>query len=190
MRVVTIAGTVLLLAALAACGQVAPYDNGVDPRLLTIGPTRSPSPAPAEPVPGRCPAPGLSVAAGQVDAALGHRASVLTATNCGVAPLVLDGYPAVRLLDGVRAPLAVTVVHGMSYMARDPGPARFTLAPGEQALSVLSWSNTVTDGDPAAGEYAEVVAVPGAEAQALPLDTDLGTTGQLTVTAWARTLLN
>ncbi|GAA5152135.1 DUF4232 domain-containing protein [Amycolatopsis dongchuanensis] len=174
---------VLLLALLASCGKAAHPDNGIEPPLLTVGPsTPVDTPGP------RCPDSGLSVTAGEVDAALGHRASVLTATNCGTTPVRLDGYPAIRLLDATRAPLAVTVAHDSSYMAIDPGPAPLTVAPGGRALTVLSWSNTVTYGDSATGAFVEVVPLPGAAAQTLPLDTDLGTTGSLTVTAWASSL--
>jgi hypothetical protein len=187
MRVVA---ALLLLVTLTACGRVGQYDNGIDPRLLTTGPVASPSPVPASPIPAACPAPGLSVRAGVVEAALGHRASVLTVSNCGTRPLLLEGYPAIRVLDDRRAPLPVTVLHDSSYMARDPGPAPVTVEPGGQALSVLSWSSTVTYGDRAVGSSVEVIPVPGAAAQTLALDTDLGTTGQLHVTAWARDLLN
>ncbi|WP_236796929.1 DUF4232 domain-containing protein [Amycolatopsis sp. GM8] len=175
----------LLLAAvllLTACGQVAQPDNGLDPQLLTAGPVPSPSPVPPIPAPG---GPCLTVGAGQVEAALGHRASVVTMTNCDTEPVRVTGYPVVRLLDTGRAPMDVTVKHGSSYMAIDPGAKTVTVEPGGHALAVLSWSNTVTDGDSATGAYAQITPIPGAAAQTVPLDTDLGTTGELTVTAWA-----
>ncbi|GAB2964804.1 DUF4232 domain-containing protein [Amycolatopsis acidiphila] len=180
----------LLLLALTACGRVGQYDNGIDPRLLTAGPVASPSPVPASPTPAACPAPGLSVEAGEVEAALGHRASVLTVTNCGTHPIRLEGYPEIRLLDGGGVPMPVTLLHDSSYMARDPGPSPVTVEPGGRALSVLSWSGTVTYGDRSTGSSVEVVPIPGAATQTLPLDADLGTTAQVHVTAWARNLLN
>lgn len=132
---------------------------------------------------------GVSVTVGPVEAALGHRGSGLTLTNCGTADYVVDGYPELRVLDAAGQPMAVTVTHGSSYVAIDPGPSGgITLAPGQSVLSVIGWSATVTDGVPATGEYVEVT-VDGTP-QALPLETDLGTTGEITLTAWATELPN
>ncbi|GAA1972111.1 DUF4232 domain-containing protein [Amycolatopsis minnesotensis] len=154
-----------------------------------------PSPASTTPPPvttaeNPCTREGVSLTAGPVEAALGHRASVVTMVNCGTKSLRVEGYPAVVLLDAARKPMTITIEHGVSYMARDPGPAPHTLEPGQHLLSVLSWSSTVTDGDSAAGSFVTVTPVPGGEARTLPVDTDLGTTGKLTVTAWAPKLLN
>lgn len=132
---------------------------------------------------------GVAVTVGPVEAALGHRGSVLTLTNCGTADYLVDGYPALRVLDAAGQPMAVTVKHESSYMAIDPGPSGgITLAPGQSVLSVIAWSATVTDGAPATGEYVEVT-VDGVP-QALPLETDLGTTGEVELTAWATELLD
>ncbi|QWF81910.1 hypothetical protein HUW46_05345 [Amycolatopsis sp. CA-230715] len=110
--------------------------------------------------------------------------------NCGTKSLRVEGYPAVAVLDAARKPMEIAVEHGSSYMARDPGAQPQTLEPGQHLLSVLSWSNTVTAGESATGSFATVTPVPGGEARTLPVDTDLGTTGKLTVTAWAPKLLN
>jgi hypothetical protein len=51
----------------------------------------------------------------------------------------------------------VTVTHGTSYMAIDPGPAKLRLQKGESALAAVSWSDTVeVDEDKAAGTYLSI----------------------------------
>ncbi|MER6669882.1 DUF4232 domain-containing protein [Amycolatopsis japonica] len=64
---------------------------------------------------------GVTVKSGPVEAALGHRAVVLTLTNCGTTPRTLTGYPGIRLLDKEKRPMNVAVEHGTSYLAIDPG---------------------------------------------------------------------
>ncbi len=134
--------------------------------------------------PAGCLGTGVTVKSGPVEAALGHRAIVLTLTNCGPAPRTLTGYPEVRLLDKDKKPMAVQVDHGTSYMAIDPGAAPQTVQPGGTLLSVVSWSNTVAMGSPEAGAYVTVEAAAGDPEQRIVVDTDLGTTGKLTLTAW------
>ncbi|MEU4671561.1 DUF4232 domain-containing protein [Amycolatopsis sp. NPDC023774] len=132
------------------------------------------------------PPPPLVVSAGIVEAGLGHRASVLTLTNNDSEAHTLDGYPTVKVLDGTGKPLDVQVHHGVSYFSPDPGPKPFTLAPHEKLLSVVSWSATVTSGETTTGASVAVVAAPGGPEQTVPLKTDLGTTGEITVTAWMK----
>ncbi|GAA4553655.1 DUF4232 domain-containing protein [Amycolatopsis samaneae] len=125
-----------------------------------------------------------------VEAALGHRAVVLTLTNHGEVTRTITGYPEVRVLDGNGRALDVLVKRDSSYMARDPGPKPVTLAPGGHLLAVVSWSNTVTDGDPSTGAAIAVAVAPGEPPRTLPVRTDLGTTGEVTVNAWAAELLH
>ncbi|WP_328701655.1 DUF4232 domain-containing protein [Amycolatopsis pittospori] len=162
--------------ALAVAGCSAPPPAPVPPTVHT--PTEGPV------VPAGCLDTGVTVSSGPVDAALGHRAVVLTLTNCGTAPRTLTGYPEVRLLDKEKQPMNVQVEHGTSYMAIDPGVAPQTVQPGGTLLSVVSWSNTVTVGSPEAGAYVTVAAAKGDPEQRITVDTDLGTTGKLTLTAW------
>ncbi|WP_233599052.1 DUF4232 domain-containing protein [Amycolatopsis sp. WAC 01375] len=163
--------------------------------LLVVTGCSSPPPPPAPPPPAETPVPGtvepagclgtgITVKSGPVDAALGHRAVVLTLTNCGTAPRTLTGYPEIRLLDKEKRPMAVEVEHGSSYMAIDPGVSPQTVQPGGTLLSVVSWSNTVTVGSPEAGAYVTVAAAKGDPEQRITVDTDLGTTGKLKLTAW------
>jgi hypothetical protein len=50
---------------------------------------------------------------------------------------------------------------------------------------VLSWSATVTDGNARTGAFITVSPGPGEPPQQAPLRTDIGTTGEVTVSAWA-----
>jgi hypothetical protein len=125
---------------------------------------------------------------GLVDAALGHRAVVLTLRNCGSGTLTINGYPEIAVLDAARKTVKLTVQHGSSYMARDPGTQRIRLAKGEEVLSVVAWSNTVTDGDTTNGTYLAVAPAKGEPTANWPVFTDLGTTGKVELTAWCTKL--
>ena len=167
---------VLVLVLLAGC-------ESPPPPVPT--PTTTPSPTYGPPQP-----TGLSLSVGQVEAGLGHRASVLTLTNLDTAPRKVTGYPDLKILAGDGAPLDVHVEHGTSYFARDLGPQDLTLQPGEKVVAVLAWSATVTSGDKRAGAAISVVPVPGEPEQKQPLDTDLGTTDSVTVSSWATEIGN
>ncbi len=143
-------------------------------------PTTTPSPTYAPPPPA-----GLSLSVGPVEAGLGHRASVLTLTNRDTVPRKVTGYPDVKILAGDGSPLDVEVLHETSYFAPDPGPQDLTLQPGGTALSVLAWSATVTSGDKHTGAAVSVIPIPGEPAQKQPLETDLGTTDTVKLSAWA-----
>ncbi|MEV6646719.1 DUF4232 domain-containing protein [Amycolatopsis sp. NPDC051371] len=162
----------LFVALLAGCGTPPP------PPVPT--PTTTPSPTYGPP-----PSIGLSLSVGQVEAGLGHRASVLTLTNRDSVPRKVTGYPDVKVLAGDGAPLDVKVLHETSYFAPDPGPQDLTLQPGGKVLSVLAWSATVTSGDQHTGAAISVIPIPGEAAQKQPLETDLGTTDTVKLSAWA-----
>ncbi|WP_432846058.1 DUF4232 domain-containing protein [Amycolatopsis sp. CA-161197] len=165
----------VVVVALVAVG----CGSGEPPAPVTQAPVSSSRVAPP---------PALAVSAGIVEAGLGHRASVLTLTNNDAQARTLNGYPTVRVLDGSGKPLDVQVHHGVSYFSPDPGPKAFTLGPHEKLMSVVSWSATVTSGDTTTGAAVGVVAAPGEAEQTVPLKTDLGTTGEITVTAWMKDL--
>jgi hypothetical protein len=142
--------------------------------------------------PAACPPSGVLVQAGAVDAAMGLRAMGIELVNCGSVPFSVNGYPQVRVLDDTRAPLPVTVIQGSSGIAVidgfDTPPAPVTAAPGQRLVAGLVWRNRVTDTtvDPVKGTYLEIVPTPGQLPQTVRPDgsIDLGTTGQLGVTAW------
>src|SRR6266511_300982 len=106
----------LVVALLAGCGTPPP----------------PPVPVPTTPSPTYAPPPsGLSLSVGQVEAGLGHRASVLTLTNRDAQPRKVTGYPDLKLLAADGSVVEVTVEHGTSYFARDLGPQNLTVQPGE-----------------------------------------------------------
>ncbi|MEQ0564266.1 DUF4232 domain-containing protein [Amycolatopsis sp. NEAU-NG30] len=127
---------------------------------------------------------------GQVEAGLGHRASVLTLTNRDTKPRPVPDYPDLKILAADGTSLDVRVEHDTSYFARDLGPQHLVLQPGEKALAVLAWSATVTSGDKRTGVAISVVPSPGEPAQKQPLETDLGTTDTVTVSSWASKIGN
>jgi Domain of unknown function (DUF4232) len=118
---------------------------------------------------------------------------VIQVRNCGRRSLVIDGYPVVKLLDTHRRQLAVTVKRDSSYMAIDTGPERYRLKPGRHLVSVIAWSATVTDPDPATevrGAYLVIASGNGQPFKTFKVDADLGTTTELDVVAWSSKLAN
>ena len=68
-------------------------------------------------------------------------------------------------------------------------PQRVTAAPGERFAAVVVWRNTVADvTPPVTARYLDVALEPGRSAQRVRPDggLDLGTTGRLAVSPWAR----
>jgi hypothetical protein len=137
-----------------------------------------------------CPEAGLRVQAEEPDAAMGLRAMTVYVTNCGKTSQTVSGYPAAHVLDEDHNRVKVTIHQGMSVTTAvdDPAPDRITLKPGERALTVLAWRNTVTDSTVVAttGAYLEVTLVAGGKPEVTPVMIDLGNTGKLDVTAWRR----
>ncbi|MEV4625732.1 DUF4232 domain-containing protein [Micromonospora sp. NPDC049523] len=132
-----------------------------------------------------CPASGVLISTSATDAAMGLRGMGIVLFNCGTEPLPLYGYPVVRVLDAGHDPLPVRVENGSRSTGEDPGPKEITVYPGGTAHASVRWRNTVTDGDPAQGEYLEVAPAAGRPTQIVAKRLDLGTTGRLEVHAWA-----
>jgi len=179
------AGLACGLLMSAGCGtETATTAGGGPPSVSTPAPSVAHRPTPTPPPP-TCPASGASITVGPVEPALGHRAVVLKLTNCRTKPLTLNGYPQVAVLDARRRTMNVTITHGTSYMARDPGPTPIRLHKGESALAAVSWSNTVEVAETIApGTYLAIARHTGDRPTTRPLTTDLGTTAKLTLTAW------
>jgi hypothetical protein len=177
---------VLLLVA-SGCGAESAAGTRPDPQpYRTMRPSQTPAPTPTPP-PASCPANGARIAIGIVEATMGHRSIELKLTNCSAAPMTINGYPHVDVLDPKRKKMAVTVTPGTSYMAKDPGPARIRLAKGESVLAVVSWFNTVDmiSGDKVAGSFLSVARGTTERPVVWPVNTDIAVKAKLSLTAWS-----
>lgn len=175
-RLVAVSATLVLLAG---CTDESPTPDPTPP-----APTATASPA--------CPPSGVTLTAGQVEAASGLRAMRIEMVNCGSQPYAANGYPTLRVLDADRKPLDITVLQGTAQISTITGfdgpPQPVTLAPGAGAAAVVVWRNTVTDANvPAtAGAHLEVAPAAGQPTQVLSPEggVDLGTTGKLATSPW------
>lgn len=135
-----------------------------------------PAPWPDDPAAADCSPGQLFPAIGGHDAATGHRAMMVTATNVSAEPCAVAGYPdlAFRALD--ERTLDVSVVQGSSFVATDPGPARVVIPPGARVIAIVGWDAMPTaeypEGSgnrPAVAAELLLSAVAGAEPAEVPL---------------------
>ena len=174
----------VIALGLGACASSAPpvAKATVISRSQTVSDTETPSPTTTSL---DCPASGLKVTVGETDGALGLRAVGVQLTNCSDQTRRVKGYPTIDLLDEDQQPLDLKVTHGVVGTGIvDLGPKKVVLEPGSTAVAVLTWRNTVTDGDISLGAYAVVAERRGAAKQTVALVVDAGTTGEVKVTAW------
>ncbi|WP_413802966.1 DUF4232 domain-containing protein [Streptomyces iranensis] len=188
-------GSLAAAGLLTACGTQSSSGVAAVPDEATsrpAGPTVAPDTT-APTAPAACPDSGVLLRAAEADAAMGLRVQQIELVNCGTRAYTVSGHPSVQVLDEDLEPLEVTVSHGASAIATldgfetATGPVR--LKPGERAVARLAWRNLVTDVTrPAAdGRYLKIAPNGGGEdAQTVPDHVDLGTTGKLGVSAWAR----
>ncbi|WP_370423467.1 DUF4232 domain-containing protein [Streptomyces sp. QH1-20] len=150
--------------------------------------TASPSAAPTTDA--APPEPCVEIGAGPVDGAMGLRSLTLEMVNCGARPYTVKGSPVVRVLDGDRERIDVTVTEGPSSVTTtgDATPPAVTLRPGEKAVAALLWRNTATDPAGAAvrATYLQVAPADGEPWQTVKPASgiDLGTTGKVGVSPW------
>lgn len=176
-----ITGLVLLAACSPATDRTAP----------TPGPTAPTTASRPEATTG-CPEEGVRIRSLGTDAAMGLRALGLELVNCGTRPYPLNGYPALRLLDGDGEPIPVRVVDGAEGITSgfDDPPRPLILRPGERAGAAVLWRNLVTDSTVVAttGARLAVASAAGRPPQVVDLDgpIDLGNTGRLGVSAWKK----
>ncbi|MFF8275961.1 DUF4232 domain-containing protein [Streptomyces lateritius] len=205
---VVAAGVAVAAVVTGGCGLSAEIDREVDPERTraaaspkpppTVAPveTGAPRPGDAEPTPSvaatGCPATGVKVSTGAVNAAMGLRAMPVTLTNCGGGTQRLNGYPDVRVRDVENERMDVTVLKGTGPITQldDPGPHPVTLAPGESARSVFVWRYSAVDAATLRGSGVRVEIGPavGAERQTVEPEggLDVGETGLLGTTAWQK----
>lgn len=179
-------------AARVASAEEAAVAEGADPELgalpdpyaegtpvPTFAPDRDPDRDPSW-----CTADQAMLLRGEPGAATGHRSQTLRLTNYTDASCVVEGYPDVAFADQNGNELAVTIEQGGSFLAEDPGYARFELPAGASAVTTLGWD---------AGATAEALvartlyAAPFAtdERGSWPVELDIVEGTVVHVTAWA-----
>ena len=168
--------------------------------------TSEPPAFPSDPVPSRpghatpaattvtCPPEGVRLKVDEGDAAMGLRVLGMTLVNCGPRTYRLNGYPAVRSLDGDRTALKVRVLHGVkeiigSAMPWDGPPKPVILKPGQQAGAAVAWRNTYDDirEPPVTVRFLDIAPLAGRPSQIVDPNggLDLGSTGRIGVSAWS-----
>lgn len=172
----------------AACGT----ERAAAPAPVATSESEAATPR-ATPTP-VCPASGVLITPGQVEAAMGLRVLHLEMVNCGTRSFTVEGYPELRVLDAGHRVLDVHIGRGSSGISRieqfDRPPRRVRLTPGDRARAFLTWRNTVTlSTEPAVhGAHLRIAPAAGAPAQTVTPDggVDLGTTGRLGMSPWIR----
>ncbi|MDF2920972.1 MAG: hypothetical protein K0S70_5190, partial [Microbacterium sp.] len=124
-----------------------------------------------------------TVLKGEPDAATGHRGMPLRLFNFSEEPCVIEGYPDIAFGDQNGHLLDVTIEHGGSFMAQDPGPQRIEIPAGGEAVTVLGWD--------AASPHGALVTntvwaaqTPGMVRGSWPLELDIVEGSTVAVTAW------
>lgn len=130
-----------------------------------------------------CASENSTIMAPAADAATGHRLQTLHLVNTSDAPCMLEGYPDIAFGDQNGHLLDVTVEHGRSFMAEDPGPTTITLQPGASATAGIGWDANSVRGNLAARTL-WAAAFPGVSRLSWEVSLDIipGTT--VHVTAW------
>lgn len=140
---------------------------------------------------GPCPPAGVRLYADRGDAAMGLRVVGLHLENCGTGVHRLNGYPRLQLLDEDHEVVSGVRIHrGGAAIASGTGadnpPRALALRPGEGAMTLLVWRNTVKAGEAVNVPYVRVWAKAGAAPVTVTPELDLGTTGELGVGAWQK----
>ncbi|MEV4640581.1 DUF4232 domain-containing protein [Actinoplanes sp. NPDC049548] len=184
----------LMLAALLG-GCAAPGTSPVtQPPVVPSDPVPFPSGRPKPSASAvTCPPEGVRLGVGEGDAAMGLRVLSITLVNCGSRTYRLNGYPAVRCLDELRAALKVRVLHGVKQIVGtdlpwDGPPEPVVLRPGQSAGTGVAWRNTYDDirKPPVTVRFLDIAPVAGRPSQVVGPEggLDLGSTGRIAVSAW------
>lgn len=172
-------------AAAAAEAEANADPDGAAPRdptaqgepVPTVAPTGAAASADA------CTAENATIMAPAPDAATGHRLVSLQLVNISDEPCTLDGYPDVAFGDQNAHVLDVTVEHGSSFMATDPGPTAIELIPGASARAGIAWDANSVHGQLAAREL-WVAPFAGAARSLWDVSLDIIPGATVSVTAW------
>ncbi|MEV7828843.1 DUF4232 domain-containing protein [Microbacterium enclense] len=124
-----------------------------------------------------------TVLKGEPDAATGHRGMPLELFNFSEQPCVIEGYPDVAFGDQNGHLLDVTIEHGGSFMAQDPGPQRIEIPAGGSAVTVLGW-DAASPHDALVTNTVWAAPTPGMVRGSWPLELDIVEGSTVSVTAW------
>ncbi|GAA3618355.1 hypothetical protein GCM10022223_38880 [Kineosporia mesophila] len=136
-----------------------------------------------------CPPDGLTFEVGFGDAAMGLRVTGLTVKNCSSTVRTVKGYPDLTVVDEFQRPLDVTVEPGEAAVTGmpTPRPSSFELKPGQELSSVLSWRSIITlTEDDRSVKAGGVRLTSGETEQVFMAYLDIGSTGDVYVSAWTR----
>ena len=168
----------------ATAQQQADPDGAAAPDPSASGdPVPPAAPSEGDSVEGACTSANTTILAPAPDGATGHRGQALSLVNVSEEACVVDGYPDVAYGDQNGHVLDVTVEHGRSFMAEDPGPASITLQPGEAASAVIGWDANSVHGQLAARSL-WLAARPGEERLSWDVSLDIISGSTVHVTAW------
>ncbi len=130
-----------------------------------------------------CTSDKAMVLKGEPDAATGHRGMPIRLMNFSDEPCVIEGYPDVAFGDQNQHLLAVTIEHGGSFMAQDPGPQRIEVPAGGYAVTVLGWDAASPHGA-LVTKTVYAAPTPGMTRGSWPIDLDIVDGSTVAVTAW------
>lgn len=168
----------------AAAQQQADPEGAAAPDPSAAGePVPSAAPSEGRSAEDACTSANTTIMAPAPDAATGHRGQPLTLVNVSEAACVVDGYPDVAYGDQNEHLLDVTVEHGRSFMAEDPGASPITLQPGESASAVIGWDANSVHGQLAARSL-WVAVLPGQERLSWDISLDIISGATVHATAW------
>ncbi|MGY4857566.1 DUF4232 domain-containing protein [Cryobacterium sp. AP23] len=121
---------------------------------------------------------------GDPDAATGHRVLSIEVMNFSDTPCVLDGYPDLAFADADGSAIDVTITHGGSFMAEDPGAMPITVPAGGYGVTRIGWNAMATDGELATYTLYSAL-YPGLKRGSWPITLDIVAGGEVFVTAWS-----
>jgi len=125
---------------------------------------------------GRCHTSGLSVTTGPGNSSAGHPTTLLVLTNTSATICSVSGYVGLQMLDSSLHPITTTVVPNGGMLSLLPLATVVTLAPGQQASTLVQWTDVPMPG-PACTTSAQLGVTPPDETAALTVAAAISSCG-------------
>ncbi|CAN5209394.1 hypothetical protein BH11ACT5_BH11ACT5_21840 [soil metagenome] len=185
---IVLASAPFALAVPAGSDELVDIPEAIVPsEPVTPPPTLAPDAGPIDPE--WCTPDQSALLWGYHDAATGHRMQTIRLMNFSEGPCVLEGYADLAFADAAGSALDITVTHGGSFMAQDPGPARIVVPAGGYATFSMGWdAGSGADDEQVAAVFG--AAYPGYPRGSWPEDPDIFAGQEVTITAWMLDPLN